>query len=75
MTLGAGLGGVFFFPGGPFLGPMGVIGEVGLEAFCYYLADYPDLVPELLEVNTLNAVAWVEHLPARRPRHRGGVLR
>ena len=57
------LGQVFFFPGGPFLGLMGVIGEIGLEHFSYYLADYPELVPELLEVNALNAVAWIEHLP------------
>lgn len=57
------LGEVFFFPGGPAPGLMGLIGEVGLEAFCYYLVDRPGLVDELLEVNTLTALAWIDHLP------------
>lgn len=57
------LGEVFFFPGGPAPGLMGIIGEVGLEAFSYYLVDLPGLVEELLEVNTQNAIAWIDHLP------------
>ena len=57
------LGEVFFFPAGPSPGLMGIIGEVGLEAFSYYLSDLPGLVGELLEMNTLNALAWIEHLP------------
>jgi len=36
------LGEVFFFPGGPAPALMSIIGEVGLEAFCYYLADLPE---------------------------------
>lgn len=58
------LGEVFFFPSGPGPGLMGIIGEVGLEAFSYYLNDCPGLIAELLEINTLNAEAWIEHLPA-----------
>ena len=58
------LGEVLFFPGGPGLGLMSIYGEVGLEHFSYYLADVPGLIDELLEVNTLKAVAWIEHLPA-----------
>jgi hypothetical protein len=57
------LGEVFFFPGGPGVGLQGVYGEVGFEKFCYYMADYPDLVDELLERNTLNTINWIEHLP------------
>jgi hypothetical protein len=57
------LGEVFYFPGiiGP--GLMGLIGEVGLEAFSYYLADWPDLIPELLECNTQRAVTLIRHYP------------
>jgi uroporphyrinogen decarboxylase len=57
------LGEVFFFPSGPGMGLMGMFGEVGLEAFSYYLADYPDLIDELLECHTQQSIAWVEHLP------------
>ena len=57
------LGEVFFFPGGPWVGLQGVFGEVGLESFSYYLADYPDLIDELLESHTLRSIAWIEHLP------------
>lgn len=57
------LGEVFFFPGGPGPGLMGLYGEVGLESFSYYLADCPDLIDELLECNMLKGIAWIEHLP------------
>lgn len=57
------LGEVFYFPSGPGVGLMGIINEVGLEHFCYYLADCPGVIDALLECNTLNAVAWIEHLP------------
>jgi uroporphyrinogen decarboxylase len=57
------LGEVFFFPGGPGLGLMGIIGEVGIEAFCYYLVEYPDTIETLLDCHTEEAVAWIEHLP------------
>ena len=58
------LGEVFFFPSGPCVGMMGTYGEIGLEHFCYYLADVPDLIDQLLQCRTLEAIAWVEHLPA-----------
>lgn len=57
------LGEVFFIPGiyGPQL--MTIFGEVGLEQFSYYLVDCPDLMAELLEVNTVRAVTLAEHYP------------
>lgn len=57
------LGEVFYFPGGPGMGLQGIINEVGLESFSYYLADCPGLIDEQLERSTLNALAWIEHLP------------
>jgi len=57
------LGELFFFPGGPGVGLMGIIGEVGLESFSYYLADYPGLIDELIEMGTRQAIRWVSHLP------------
>ena len=57
------LGEVFFFSGGPGLGLMGIMGEVGVEQFVYYLAEYPDLIDALLECHAARAVAWIEHLP------------
>ena len=57
------LGEVFFFAPGPGIGLMGIYGEIGLEDFCYYLADVPDLIDQLLEIQTLDAIARVEHLP------------
>jgi hypothetical protein len=59
----AALGEVFYFPGGSGVGVMGIIDEVGLESFSYYLADCPGVIDELLERNTVRAVAWIEHLP------------
>jgi hypothetical protein len=57
------LGEVYYFPGGPGTGLMGIITEVGLESFSYYLADCPGLIDELLERNAVSAVTWIEHLP------------
>ncbi len=58
------LGEVFCFPGIP-SGPnlMGLYGEVGLEAFSYYLADCPDVIVELMEMNTVCAERWYRNLP------------
>lgn len=58
------LGDVFLFPGIP-AGPslMGLYGEVGLEDFSYFLADCPDVIVELMEINTVRAEHWFSHLP------------
>ena len=57
------LGEVFTFPIGPCEWLTRIYEEVGLELFCYYLADYPDLIVEQLECHTIDAVLWAEHLP------------
>jgi hypothetical protein len=53
----------FFFSGGPGLGLMGIFGEVGLEQFCYALADHPGVFDDLLEKNATRSVLWIEKLP------------
>jgi len=53
----------FLWCGGPAVGLMGVIGEVGLEQFCYYLSDCPDVIYEQLERNAVKSVQWCENLP------------
>jgi hypothetical protein len=58
------LGEVFFFPGAPSVGLMGIIGDVGLECFSWYLADEPGIVDDLMEIQTREALAWIAHLPA-----------
>ena len=57
------LGEVFFFAGGTGPGLMGIIGEIGLEQFSYYLADCGDLIVALLDAGVDKAVQWIEHLP------------
>src|ERR1044071_6038502 len=57
------LGEVFFFPSGPGMSLMSIYGEVGLEQFSYYLADYPDVIEALLERTTQRTVQWIECLP------------
>jgi hypothetical protein len=63
------LGQVFFFPSGSSPsgtevgGLMAIYSEVGLDNFCYYLADCPDIIDELLECWVLNTVTRIEHLP------------
>ena len=57
------LGDVYLFLVGPCEWLTKMYHEVGLDQFVYYLADYPELIDELLEVNVSEAVAWVEHLP------------
>lgn len=57
------LGEIFFFPGAPSIGIMGIYGEVGIEQFTYALAEYPDLIEELLEVRMESALVWLDHLP------------
>lgn len=58
------LGEVFYFASGPGVGLQGIFGEVGLEAFSYYLADWPDLVDALLDMQVDRTLAWIAHLPA-----------
>lgn len=42
----------------PSTGFMGIYGEVGLEAFSYYLVDCPDVIIRQLELNTAHACRW-----------------
>jgi uroporphyrinogen decarboxylase len=58
------LGEVFFFPGAPGGLLQSLYGEVGLEAFIYFLTDYPEIIEGLMDVQLHEALAWVEHLPA-----------
>jgi hypothetical protein len=53
----------YWMPCGAGVNLMTAFGEVGLEQFSYYLADCSDLIDELLEVQTLDAVRWVSHYP------------
>ncbi len=57
------LGEVFFVPGIAGPGLMDIYGEVGLEAFSYFLADCPDIIIQLLERNTVRAVTLASHYP------------
>ena len=57
------LGECYWMTGGGGPGFMGIMGEIGLEAFSYYLVDCPDIINQQLEYNTLYAIKWVEHLP------------
>jgi hypothetical protein len=56
-------GDVFLFLTGPSDWLTNLYHEVGLEQFVYYLADYPELIDNLLEVNAAQTIAWVEHMP------------
>lgn len=58
------LGDVYRFLVGPCEWLQSLYDEVGLDKFVYFLADYPDLIEDLLEKNTLETIAWIEHLPA-----------
>lgn len=57
------LGEVFFFTGAKGLCLTNLFDEVGLEDFSYYLADCPDVIGEMLEVNALEEIQWYKHLP------------
>jgi len=57
------LGECFWMPGGGSPGFMGIMGEVGLEAFSYYVVDCPETIGQQMEVFTLMAVRWASHLP------------
>ncbi len=57
------LGEVFFCPSGRSVNLMGIMREVGVEFFCYALADCPGVIDELMEINTLDSVTWIDHLP------------
>ncbi len=57
------LGECFWMPGGGAPGFMGIMGEVGLEAFSYYFIDCPDIISQQLEVYTARTVDWISHYP------------
>lgn len=59
----AALGEVYLFRVGPCEWLTDIYHEVGLEQFCYYLADMPDLIHELLDANFRLAADWASHLP------------
>ncbi|MBN1555708.1 MAG: hypothetical protein JXA11_13270 [Phycisphaerae bacterium] len=48
-------------------GLMGIYGEVGLEAFSYYLFDCEDVIIRQLELNTQGACRWAEALTPEEP--------
>jgi len=57
------LGEVLLVPGIAGPGLMGIYGEVGLEAFSYFLTDCPGVIAELLERNTISAITRASHYP------------
>lgn len=57
------LGEIFFVSGGRSPRLMGLITESGLDKFIYRNADYPDLIDDLLEYETVKGVTFAEHLP------------
>ena len=60
------LGDVYRFLVGPCEWIEGLYHEVGLDQFVYFLADYPDLIEQLVEMNARETILWAEHLPADR---------
>ena len=58
------LGEVFYFPSSRSVNLTATYHQVGIEQFCYYLADCPGVIDELLELNTQIAEAWIGHVPA-----------
>jgi hypothetical protein len=57
----------YYLLSSPSPGLMGLYEEVGLERFCYYLADEEAVVIEQLECNTDAAVRFYRDLPADEP--------
>ena len=57
------LGDVFLFATVPNQSLATLYCEVGLEIFSYYMVDCPDIIDELLELQTVKAIRWAEHLP------------
>lgn len=57
------LGDVFRFLVGPCEWLEGLYHEVGLDQFVYYMADYPELIEDLLEKNARDTIAFAAHLP------------
>lgn len=41
--------------------------EVGLEQFSYLLADYPEVIEELLEFQMIKSLQFIEHIPKGEP--------
>ena len=61
-TLTEALGDVFLFWNVAKPGLMTLYGEVGLEAFSYYLHDCPELISHALEAGTVNAIRMFEEV-------------
>jgi len=57
------LGEVFYFPSSRGVNLTATYHEVGIEQFSYYLADCPDVIDGLLEMNTVIAEQWIGHVP------------
>lgn len=57
------LGEIYRFLVGPCEWIESLYHEVGLDKFAYFLADHPDLIEELLEINARETILWAEHLP------------
>jgi len=57
----------YFLLYGPSPGLMEIYMEVGLEQFCYYLADCEGVIIEQLERNTASACRWAAALPDDDP--------
>jgi len=53
----------------PHPGLMSIYGEVGLEAFSYYLADCESIIIDQLDMNTEDACRWAAAIPADDPFH------
>lgn len=57
-----------FFPGMGSPGICSIYSEIGLEAFSYLLVDAPDIIVELMELNTAHLVNRLAHYPANHGR-------
>ena len=57
------LGNVFLFRVGPCEWLTNIYHEIGLEQFCYFQADMPELIDELLGAAFHKAAQWADHLP------------
>ncbi len=59
----------YYLLNAPNPGLMGIYGEVGLEAFSYYLADCESIIIDQLTMNTEDACRWAAAIPMDDPFH------